>query len=168
MKVIDERGKLFGWLNILDLFLIILLLGAGAFAALKFTQGDTIATGPVSKKEVTYTLYNSAEHPFVVNQIKTGDIIRDKDKNVPIGKIISVKKEPGKVAVPTADGRMVMSTVPEKYSIYITVQTNAVIQGGQGEGEGKTPLLAGNKVSIKGPKYMIETIISDVNLGDTK
>ncbi|WCN38488.1 DUF4330 domain-containing protein [Aneurinibacillus uraniidurans] len=168
MKVIDEKGKFFGWINILDLFLIILLLGAAAFAAVKFTHGDEIAVGPVTKKQVTYTLYNSAEHPFVVNQIKVGDIIRDKDKNVPIGKVVAVKVAPGKTAVPTADGRMVMSDVPEKLSVYITVQTNAVVQGGQAQGEGQTPLLAGNKVSVKGPKYMIETLISDVNLGDTK
>jgi hypothetical protein len=166
MKAIDEKGKIFGVINILDLFLILLLIGALVFAGIKFTQNEDVASGPKTTKEVTYVLYNSAEHPFVVDQIKVGDIIKDKDKNVPIGKVVSIDKQPGKAAVSTADGRMVMATVPEKYSVYITVKTKATVSGHTAVGEGDNALLVGSKLSIKGPKYMIETIISKVNLGE--
>lgn len=33
MKIIDRQGKLFGIINILDLFLILILIGTGIFAA---------------------------------------------------------------------------------------------------------------------------------------
>jgi hypothetical protein len=166
MKVIDQKGRIFGAINILDLFLILLLIGALIFAGIKFTQEGEIVSGPKTQKEVTYVLYNSAEHPFVVDQIKKGDVIRNKDNNAKIGEVVAVEKQPGKSAVSTADGRMVMATVPEKYSVYITVKTKATVSGETAVGEGDNALLAGNKVSIKGPKYMIDTIISKVDLGD--
>ncbi|AMA72035.1 MULTISPECIES: DUF4330 domain-containing protein [Aneurinibacillus] len=166
MKAIDQKGRIFGVINILDLFLILLLIAALIFAGLKFTKSEEIAIGPTTQKEVTYVLYNSAEHPFVVDQIKKGDIIKDKDKGLKIGEVVNVEKKPGKVAVTTADGRMVMSTVPEKYSVYITVKTKAAISGSTAVGEGDNPLLAGSKLTIKGPRYMIETLLTEVNLGD--
>jgi hypothetical protein len=166
MKMIDQKGRIFGVINILDLFLNLLLIGALIFAGIKFTQGDEVVSGPRTQKEVTYVLYNSAEHPFVVDQIKKGDVLRNKDNNAKIGEVVSIKKQPGKVAVTTADGRMVMSDVPEKYSVYITVKTKASVSGETAVGEDGSALLTGSKVSVKGPKYLIETLISEVNLGD--
>ncbi|MBN6186615.1 DUF4330 family protein [Aneurinibacillus sp. BA2021] len=166
MKVFDQKGRVFGVINILDLFLILLLIAALVFAGIKFTQGENTAAGPKEKKEITYVLYNSAEHPFVVDQIKQGDVLRNKDNNQKIGEVVSVEKNPGKVAVTTADGRMVMSTVPEKYSVFITVKTKGEVVGETAIGEDGSALLTGGKVAVKGPKYMIETLISKVNLGD--
>ncbi|ERI09579.1 DUF4330 domain-containing protein [Aneurinibacillus aneurinilyticus] len=166
MKAIDQKGRVFGAINILDLFLILLLIGALVFAGIKFTQGQDVGTGPKTQKELTYVLYNSAEHPFVVNQIKKGDVLRNKDNNQKIGEVVSIDKQPGKVAVTTADGRMVMSTVPEKFSVFITVKTKGSTIGETAVGEDGSALLAGTKVSVKGPKYMIETLISEVNAGE--
>jgi hypothetical protein len=75
-----------------------------------------------------------------------------------------VEKQPGKAIVSIADRRMIMATVPEKFSVFITVKTKATISGKTAVGEGSNALLAGSKLSIKGPKYMIETMISKVNL----
>ncbi|WP_051331206.1 DUF4330 domain-containing protein [Aneurinibacillus terranovensis] len=165
MKVIDQKGKFFGLINILDLFLIVLLIAALAYAGVKYTHNKELGPGPAKTKEVTYVLYNSAEHPFVVNAITVGDTIRNKDSNTNLGQVVKVDKGPGQQAVPTADGHMVMSTVPGKSSIYITVKAQATVSGQSGVVQ-DTALLAGNKVTIKGPKYMIDTVISSVNLGD--
>ncbi|WCK53721.1 DUF4330 domain-containing protein [Aneurinibacillus sp. Ricciae_BoGa-3] len=164
MKVVDQKGKFFGLINILDLFLILLLIVALVFAGLKYTQNKDLGTGPAKQKEVTYVLYSSAEHPFVVDAIKPGDQIRSKDTNTKIGQVVSVEKGPGKQAVPTADGRMVLATVPQKEMVHITVKANATVSS-QTAVVADLGLLAGNKVSIKGPKYMIDTVISSVNLG---
>src|SRR5690554_7534733 len=64
MKLIDQNGKVFGVINILDLFLILLLLAAGTFAGLKFIGtdgGGNIGGGGGGDKAITYTLFNSKD-----------------------------------------------------------------------------------------------------------
>lgn len=55
MKIIDEKGKLFGKLNLIDLLVVVVLIAAILFLALRFTKGDTAA--PIgSTTPLTYTV----------------------------------------------------------------------------------------------------------------
>ena len=54
MKIMDEKGKLFGKLNIIDLLAIVIILAALLFAALKlFGSGDALPSGST---KLTYTV----------------------------------------------------------------------------------------------------------------
>lgn len=167
MKVIDEKGRLFGFLNLLDLFLIVVLIGAAIFAGMKFMNpGGDIQIGQASgQREVTYTLYNSGEHPFVVNVIKEGDVIRSVDNNGVIGTVVSVEKKQAMNYVNTADGRTVLAPVPDKYEVYVHMKANATVSGNSASAGGQN-LLAGNRLTVKGPVYMMEALIRDVEIGD--
>ncbi|RKD23827.1 hypothetical protein BEP19_05200 [Ammoniphilus oxalaticus] len=166
MKAIDERGRLFGLMNILDLFLIIILIGASVFAGLKFLKPGDIQIGTSSgQQEVSYTLFNSGEHPFVVDEIKEGDMIKLVDNNSTLGTVVAVEKKPAMNYVNTADGRTVLAPVPEKYEVYIHMKANARVSGDSAV-VGDTGLLVGNRVKIKGPVYMMEALVRDVEIGD--
>jgi hypothetical protein len=160
--MIDRQGKLFGVINILDLFLILLLIGAGIFAAGKFLgsndEGGILA--PAEKYPVTYKLYNSAEHKFVIDRIKPGTVIRNANNNQVIGQVVDIEKYPGKTYLATADGQMVLSEVPNKYESIITIRTTEAT--GSTPSVGGVALLVGNRLRIKGPDFTLEVLISDI------
>lgn len=59
MKIIDEKGKLFGKLNLIDLLALIVLAAAIIFLALRFTRGG--GANPVSSSTpLTYTVQVTA------------------------------------------------------------------------------------------------------------
>lgn len=166
MKVFDERGKLFGVINILDLFLIIVLLGAIAFAGIKyFTPGDTAAGPGAAKAPVTYVLFNSNSHGFVVDKINVGDTLRDVGSNVVLGTIVDIEVGEAKHVVTTADGRMVQTTVPDKKQLYVTMESEATMAG-EVAVIGGTQLLVGTSLQAKGPEYVLPFLISDVRIGE--
>lgn len=166
MKLIDRQGKLFGWINILDLFLIVLLLAAGAFAAMKFlgTDSGPVSFGGSEQKKITYVLYNSNEFPFVIDRVKIGDTLKSVNTNGILGQVVGVTTDQSMAYVATTDGKMILSPVPEKKEILITVETTATISGGHPLAGGEQ-LLVGNRLKVKGPDYQIEVIISSAELG---
>lgn len=162
MKIIDRQGKLFGVINILDLFLILILIGAGIFAASKFLgTGDEGILTTGEKQTVTYKLYNSAEHSFVIDRIKPGAVIRNADNNQVIGQVLDIEKYPGKTYLATADGEMVLSEVPNKYESIITIRTTEAV--GSTPSVGGVNLLVGNRLRIKGADFQMEVLIYDIN-----
>lgn len=96
MKIIDKRGRLFGLINIIDLFIsimLIVLIGFGAYKVLKVNP--TVA---VNTQKVTMVYFIQEVRDVTFNAIEEGEIAKDYDKNTVYGKI--VKKE----AFPAKDG----------------------------------------------------------------
>ncbi|MBO8164473.1 MAG: DUF4330 domain-containing protein [Brevibacillus sp.] len=160
MRLIDNQGRLFGKVNLIDFLLILVVLGAVAFGVYKMTQGEVVINAP--EKTVTVQFYGNALYPFVVENIKEGDTIRSLESNDVIGKIVKIDEVKEAInLVSTADGRTVISEIPDKYSIYFTVEgkaslVNNILQAGS------TPLLAGHELKIKGTSFTMFSVISKV------
>lgn len=67
MKVVDEKGKLFGKLNIIDLLVIVLIIAAVAVVGLKFLGGGS-DTGTASAR-LTYTVRMTAQDVNMVERV---------------------------------------------------------------------------------------------------
>lgn len=67
MKVVDEKGKLFGKINVIDLLIIILIIAVIAVVGLKFLGVDTLPSADVTK--LTYTVRVTAQNEKVVDTI---------------------------------------------------------------------------------------------------
>ena len=58
MKIVDEKGKLFGKINLIDLLVVIVLIAAVLFLAVRLTKGSD--GNPVnSSTKLTYTTWHS-------------------------------------------------------------------------------------------------------------
>lgn len=69
MKVVDEKGKIFGKLNIIDLLVIVLLVAAIALVAFKVLKHD--GAGNNGTTTLTYTVEVDAVPVSVYNEIKS-------------------------------------------------------------------------------------------------
>lgn len=163
MRIIDQNGKVLGKINIIDLALILLLLGAVAFAVVKFTKNDTLPILSEEKQEVTLTLWGNALHPFVVEKIKEGDLLRLSTNNAVLGKIVGIRKQPAVLLTSTADGKWVASKVPDKYMVYLDVVGQAS-KSNETLTIGDIPMLVGVEIEVKGPQYALKGVISDIKV----
>ena len=67
MKVVDEKGKLFGKLNIIDLLVIILIIAAVAVVGVKVLGGGD--NGGTSATRLTYTVRMTAQDAELVDRV---------------------------------------------------------------------------------------------------
>lgn len=123
MKIINEKGKLFGLINIVDLIIIIALLaviGAVGVKLLAKPVGETIS--PKSEMIVTMRvrgamLYFTDE----IMKIEPGEKLVAGNSYVD-GEVVSIERVPYEVLTTTDDGRIVKAVDPEREDIIITVK----------------------------------------------
>lgn len=134
MKIIDEKGKLFGIINIIDLgvILIIALLIGGGAQRMKKNPGIAAET-----KKALITIEVSDIRTPTVDGIVVGDPLYHYDKGGLIGEIIDKKVENYKEPVESGDGRWISADVPDKYAVTMVVEADVkenpdvVIAGGE-------------------------------------
>lgn len=67
MKVVDEKGKLFGKLNIIDLLVIIFIVAAAVVVGVKLLGGGSDDNAPAVK--LTYTVHVTAQDSELVERV---------------------------------------------------------------------------------------------------
>lgn len=124
MKVIDEKGKLFGFINIIDLLVIVIivLLVAGGYKRAVKTKPEMVT----KDKDALVVVEIPEVRKATVDAIDVGDELYHYDKGEYFGKIIDKKVENYKEPVESGDGRWILSEVPEKYNVILTVEGSAV------------------------------------------
>lgn len=120
MKIINEKGKLFGIVNIIDLalLLVIVALAVGALLFMK-REGGTVET--LEKKDFYVTILCSKYRQEVVDAIKVGDLLYFGNSFTNL-EIVDVKAEPAKIDVPMPDGTIAYANHPELKDIYVTIK----------------------------------------------
>ena len=100
--MIDEKGRLFGKINIVDLLIVIVIIAALCFVVFKYVlpQKDN---GPVEKCEMV--LYCHDTPKFTAQQIKEGEKVWDQALDVDLGIVKSFEIMPLYETVVGADGQ---------------------------------------------------------------
>lgn len=70
VKIMDEKGRLFGKLNVIDLLVILLVIGAAVFLFLRREKPDPQPQEPEPKFELTYQVQVSRLDPKIYESIK--------------------------------------------------------------------------------------------------
>ncbi|MEG1632793.1 MAG: DUF4330 domain-containing protein [Oscillospiraceae bacterium] len=82
--MIDEKGRLFGKVNIVDLIIIIIILAAAVFLGTKLIGPDSTAT---NTEKVLVSFYYEECPSYVADNLKAGDAIWDSGENVNLGTV---------------------------------------------------------------------------------
>ena len=101
--MIDEKGRLFGRINIVDLIIVLVIIAALCFAVFKYVlpQKDS---GPVEKRELV--LYCHDTPKFTAGQIKEGSKVWDQSGDVELGTVKSFEIMPLLETVAGQDGQI--------------------------------------------------------------
>lgn len=152
MKIINEKGKLFGLINIIDLaFLIIILLLAGAIGYK--TLGSKIRPQNVVVKDVSFVVKLSLKPQSYVNSLKVGDKILSGTHQTD-AYIEEVTVKPGEMTTTTDSGEIKYATHPSLYDIYVKIKMKASANA--------TVLKLGVQEIRVGGKYQVKTKMADI------
>ncbi len=161
MKLIDEKGKLFGKVNIVDLvvlLLIVALVGAVGYKAL----GPKVAVSPNAEGKATFVVKLAVKPEKWMSALKPGDqlVYGTSFVNAYIENIVS---QPGELSAVTADGESVISVHPTLKDIYVTINAkvnanDAILKVGTQE------LALGKKFTLKTQKFEIDGTVDSLTL----
>lgn len=118
MKIIDNKGRLFGIINVIDLAVILIFATILIFGISRMTK-NTATSRETKTAIVTYEISDVRE--VTVNNINVGDSLYHYDKGTYIGTIVSKDVQNYKDET-DSNGTWYNSDVPGKYNVIIEVE----------------------------------------------
>jgi hypothetical protein len=152
VKLIDEKGKLFGIVNIIDLAVVLVLVAGGLGAYHRFAGGMPQATVPV-----VMTLWVEGVRQPTVDALVKGDVVHELTTNGTLGTLTVKEVKPHVKEAPTDAGKFVLSEIPGKFDLSLTVEGSAIESGG-GLIVGGKDWRVGNNLTIKTNKAAVNAI----------
>lgn len=107
--LIDNKGKLFGKINVLDLIVILAVLAVIAGVAYKFTKSNTPSVFRQNDK-VEVTFYVEELPDYAAEAVKIGTAVTDRTTGSRFGVVKSVDTQPSVSYAPNSAGEIVKST----------------------------------------------------------
>ena len=152
MKIINEKGKLFGIINVVDLLVLVAAIAvvAGVGYKLFAKQIKEVASPQVS---LTMTVRVRGATPFLVNEVQRNSQVGD------------MKIDDYNQQVTTADGRIVTATDPEKKDLVFTITTK-VSKGTPAPAIGTQEVRAGRTFIVKTNDFETTGNIDSVDIAD--
>lgn len=131
-RIIDENGRLFGKISVIDLFVILLvIILCGAFYV-KYHVLD-VTNKSAQTTPVTYSVTVYGVRDFTFKSIKAGDKLYDKDNSSgnTIGTITGVSVADAKRASETLTGKIVLGNYEGAYDVTLTVKADGLVNSGR-------------------------------------
>ncbi|MBK5252528.1 MAG: DUF4330 domain-containing protein [Peptostreptococcaceae bacterium] len=125
MKIIDDKGKLFGTINIIDLFVLLIIVLAAIFLAGRMLPG-TESGEAGTQKEMEYTVKVEEVSKYTIDAANVGDAIFDFETGSDIGVISKIGHNPHMEYLVNKDNEAVAIESLDKFDLFITVKANFV------------------------------------------
>lgn len=123
--MIDNKGKLFGKINIIDLSVILIVLLALILTFVKFNYNPV--KNDKTQTTIQYTLMVKGVRDFTVNAFKEGDEIFESTSENSLGKIVSIHTKETEKYMADANGDFKLAIVPEQNDLFLTIECNGVV-----------------------------------------
>lgn len=125
MAFIDERGRLFGRFNTVNVAVVAVVILAVALGAYKLLA--VRKAGLIETSEILITFEIADVRQPSVDVVKIGDAVAGFESQVPLGSVADKRAEPHREPVATSDGRILMADVPGHFDLYIVVRARAIV-----------------------------------------
>ena len=136
-KIVDEKGRLFGKINVIDLIVLVLIVAVAAVVALKFLGKDAGIPGDNSTTQIEYTVKVPLVQESVYEAVKAQVEAEGEraqlmaDGSMLDAYVLDVSSEPYLIPVEKEDGTVVASAQPGYVSVNFTIRatiTNPITQ----------------------------------------
>jgi hypothetical protein len=166
MALIDDKGKVFGKINLIDLTLVLGIVIAVAIAFVFLTKQGKVVTIK-EDKTIQYTMLVKAIRPEVAKFIKKGDIVKKQLTKNPIGTVKDIEISPARVLIDTDEGKRIVTTSPVEVDASITIETKGRT-GADIISTGNEVLNAGDRFNIITKWFLGDAVIVDLNVAGEK
>lgn len=124
--MIDEKGRIGGKVNLVDLVIILILVAAVVFVAVKFFGPESTAA---NTEKVIISFYNDDCPNYVAEALTEGDVVWDSSSNVTIGAVKDWSSTPADTYILDANSDPI--SIPADGYCYLTL--NCLADGVIGE-----------------------------------
>ncbi len=159
--MIDNKGRLFGKINIVDLLVVLLIVVAICATVYKFGFSAHNDVNETTTK-IEYVLKASGVRDFTLDSMKTGDTIYDDETNKPLGVIAHVEAKDAMDYALKADGTTVYTSKPGRYDAYITIESDARVLDGGYLANGTKEIGVFSNIKIYSQTFCCETTVQSV------
>jgi len=156
--MLDKNGKLFGKINLIDLILVLIIIAAVLFAAMKVVSNRN-KTSDVSPVRISF--YAEEVPDYVTAALKEGTSVLDSTENVTIGTVESFKVGDPLGYVTDTNGEVEEVQRTGYKSVTITVLANAEL-GVHGATIDKVLYAVGHSLTIYAGDAKVYLRISDI------
>lgn len=129
MRIIDEKGKLFGKCNAIDCLVVILVIVLAFGAYYKFHSLDKTSTG-AAMQTVSYKVEIKRVRNYIENNVREGDELFDKTSGKSIGRIVGIDLRPAVENVLGVDGIYRQGAVENRLDVTLLIEADAVVGDG--------------------------------------
>ncbi len=150
MKIINEKGKLFGVINVVDLLVLVAAVAVAAGVGYKLFAPQ-IAEATAKQVEMTVTVRVRGATPFLVEEVERNSQIGKKivsGNSFTNATITDMKIEDYVQQMPTADGEIRDAVDPSKKDLVFTIETT-VPEGTASPSIGTQEVRAGRTFIVK-------------------
>lgn len=150
MKIINEKGKLFGVINVVDLLVLVAAVAVIAGVGYKLFAPQ-IAEAAAKQVEMTVTVRVRGATPFLVEEVERNSQIGKKivsGNSFTNATITDMKIEDYVQQMPTADGEIRDAVDPSKKDLVFTIETT-VPEGTASPSIGTQEVRAGRTFIVK-------------------
>ncbi|MEA5082670.1 MAG: DUF4330 domain-containing protein [Lachnospiraceae bacterium] len=125
MKLIDEKGKLFGKINVIDCCVLLLIIALGIGAYVKFGMEKT--SNSAAMQPISYSVKIEKVRKVALNNVQIGDTLFDKTSGNAIGTIVAVDSEQATERIKMPNGTIVRGNVENRINLILTVEAEGVV-----------------------------------------
>ncbi len=148
MKLMDEKGRLFGKVNLFDLLVLLAILAVVAGVGYKLLSNRQQEQAAQNTTDWIVTIKASGMEPGFAEALRKDDKIYYDTDGYVNATISDVREEPAMVNVPTAIGTLVLAEDPRLKDVYVDVLVQDA-SGDIGVKIGRYTVATGNKIAIK-------------------
>ena len=129
-KIIDENGKFFGLVSLLDIGAVLL---AAALAFAVYTRFFTVETTSVTVGSAPFTYELRIQNVRDINEdsLLPGDVLYSTENNVVLGSVTQVEMVESVAAGLRADGVYVTAPAEDRYDLIVQVEAEGIVSGGR-------------------------------------
>ena len=129
-RIIDEKGRLFGRVSIVDVLVVAVAVFVAISVYTKFRVHDNPLTTP-DTVEATYTVTIPSIRLTSANLLRPGDSLFAQETGTFIGTISAVEIKEALGPEPLVDGTLVMGATENRYDATLTVVSQGSVSGGR-------------------------------------
>ena len=125
-KIIDENGRLFGRISIIDVVVIAVI---AVLAVALYTKDTAVPIAGISDplQPVVYEVSITNMPAGRLEALREGDVLYNKETGNPMGTIREIHAEDCVISMLKVDGTYVMAPVEGRYNVTLTVDARVMV-----------------------------------------
>ena len=130
--IIDEKGKLFGKVNVVDLVILlaVIVCVAGVFLRFRGNAGKTIVKMDEFCYEVELRKVRKMTVDVLDKAVGTKFFLADKGRSDDMGVLVSYEATPAVENIEMQDGTIVGRTIPNRWDVKLVLKLNGKVNDG--------------------------------------